>query len=132
MTSEAKIAANRRNAQRSMGPRTAPGKARVRRNALKHGLAARLLRDFGEAAEGERIAAAICASELDSIDREQAQIIAETQAALGQVRRIRAQIMEEPASAPFVDHLLRLERYEQRALSRRKRAVRMWLRDGGR
>lgn len=32
--------ANRRNAQRSTGPRTRSGKHRVRKNALKHGLAA--------------------------------------------------------------------------------------------
>jgi hypothetical protein len=38
MTSAAKIAANRRNAQRSTGPRSAAGKARTRYNALQHGL----------------------------------------------------------------------------------------------
>ena len=36
--SEAKLAANRRNAQRSCGPKTPAGKARSRCNALKHGL----------------------------------------------------------------------------------------------
>src|SRR5208337_1975394 len=36
----AQIEANRRNAQRSTGPKTDEGKARVRRNALKHGMAA--------------------------------------------------------------------------------------------
>jgi len=43
MTSEAQIEANRRNSQRSTGPRTEAGKARSRRNALRHGLAARTL-----------------------------------------------------------------------------------------
>ena len=38
MATEAQIAANRANAQRSTGPRTAQGKAVVARNALKHGL----------------------------------------------------------------------------------------------
>jgi len=39
--SEKKIAANRRNAKLSTGPKTLEGKERVARNALKHGLLAR-------------------------------------------------------------------------------------------
>jgi hypothetical protein len=38
MTSEKQIRANRRNAQKSTGPKTDEGKAEVRGNALKHGL----------------------------------------------------------------------------------------------
>src|SRR5581483_7383069 len=40
MRTAAQIAASRRNALRSTGPRTAAGKAICRRNALKHGLRA--------------------------------------------------------------------------------------------
>jgi hypothetical protein len=40
MATAAQIAANRRNAQRSTGPRTEEGKERARLNAIKHGLAA--------------------------------------------------------------------------------------------
>ena len=39
----AQIQANRRNAQRSTGPKTDEGKARVRRNAFKHGMTARTI-----------------------------------------------------------------------------------------
>ncbi len=41
MTTEAKILANRRNAQKSTGPRTIQGRAAISQNALKHGLYAR-------------------------------------------------------------------------------------------
>jgi len=38
MASQKQIDANRRNAERSTGPRTPEGKAIVKNNALKHGL----------------------------------------------------------------------------------------------
>ena len=41
--SEAKLEANRRNSQRSTGPRTTGGKDQSRRNAVKHGLRAESL-----------------------------------------------------------------------------------------
>ncbi|QDV37724.1 hypothetical protein [Tautonia plasticadhaerens] len=41
--SEKQVAANRRNALRSTGPRTAEGKLRSRRNGLAHGLAAQVV-----------------------------------------------------------------------------------------
>jgi hypothetical protein len=38
MATKAQIAANRRNARKSTGPRTTQGKARIRHNSLRHGL----------------------------------------------------------------------------------------------
>ena len=40
MTNPAQLAANRRNAQKSTGPKTAEGKAAASQNALRHGLTA--------------------------------------------------------------------------------------------
>ncbi len=42
MTTEAQVQANRKNAQKSTGPRTTEGKAAVSQNAVKHGFLSRL------------------------------------------------------------------------------------------
>jgi len=48
MISDAKLAANRRNAQKSTGPRTLSGKAIASMNAVKHGLCSRKPLVIGE------------------------------------------------------------------------------------
>jgi hypothetical protein len=48
MATAAQIAANRRNALKSTGPRTAAGKAVSCRNALRHGMTARATVVLGE------------------------------------------------------------------------------------
>jgi hypothetical protein len=48
MASEAQIAANRLNAQKSTGPKTAQGKAAVARNPLRHGMTAETVVLFDE------------------------------------------------------------------------------------
>jgi hypothetical protein len=145
MTSEAKIAANQRNAQRSTGPRTALAKARVRRNALRHGLAALMVQDPAIAAEVDHLATAICGKDADPMKREQALTIAQCEVALRRVRAARVDLIErmsqkaptqDPDVSPYastlgaisqsgLQQLLRLDRYERRALSRRSRAVRV-------
>src|SRR2546429_2861300 len=60
VTSERKSAANRRNARASTGPKTAAGKARVARNARRHGLNVPLAADPALSREVEALAQAIC------------------------------------------------------------------------
>ncbi len=48
MTTEAQTQANRANSQKSTGPRTPEGKAKVAQNALKHGLLAKQAVVVGE------------------------------------------------------------------------------------
>jgi hypothetical protein len=62
MTSERKIAANRRNSLRSTGPKTPQGKARVGENAVTHGLTTQRAVLRGEdAAEYEKLRADVFA-----------------------------------------------------------------------
>jgi len=143
MTSESKIAANRRNSRRSSGPRTPAGKLRVSRNALRHGLAAATLRDSGIAAEVDRLATAIGTENADAVQREQALIIAESEITLLRVRAVRTSIFEQMLLATgaadtqekseqllgrqragvigssHFEQLRRLERYERRAFPSR-------------
>jgi len=49
MASERQILANRRNAQKSTGPKTALGKKRSSKNAYNHGLSLPIPRGFNEA-----------------------------------------------------------------------------------
>ena len=76
MTSERKIAANRRNGQNSRGPRSAAGKAIASRNALRHGLAAIKYREPVAATDLENFAQALCDGDVDPALFEQAVAIA--------------------------------------------------------
>ena len=142
MTSQRKIEANRRNALRSTGARTRQGKARVRQNALRHGLATRVLKDLTISAEVERLANIIAGKNGNPSKFEEAIVIAETQLTLLKIRALRAELInnnssrlvaepvsgkqlhEQAAFLAAMPALLKLDRYERRALSRRERALR--------
>ena len=86
MASKEKIAANQRNARRSTGPRTARGKSRASRNALKHGLTMITLANPTFSSEIEEIAKAICGEDTSPQRYEQALTIAECEMAMQHVR----------------------------------------------
>jgi hypothetical protein len=88
MTSERRLAANRKNAKRSTGPRTARGKLRVRSNAVQHGLATTALRP-ALAINIQSMAKAICAESKSRLQFDQALSIAESELMLTKVRSAR-------------------------------------------
>ena len=133
MTETARALASRANARKSTGPRTPAGKSRARRNARRHGLTLPVLADPALAPEvdalARRIETSVAGAHLDARRHELACRIAEAVIDLKRVRTAKlplvAELVADPAraGAPLVQ-LLRLDRYERRALSRRKTAIR--------
>jgi hypothetical protein len=132
MTSPAKIRANRRNALKSTGPRTRAGKAIVACNALQHGLNLSAWCDSALAHEvvelAREIETSVTGAEADAVGHELACRIAE---AIIDMRRVRlaklplaTTLDADPGDRRALTQLWRLDRYEARAFSRRKRAIR--------
>jgi len=130
----ARARASRANARKSTGPKSAAGKARVgRRNARRHGLTLPVLADPAFAPEVGALARAIEGSvarvALDDHCRELACRIAEAQVDIARVRTAKLPLVVaidadiKHSAAPFRE-LERLDRYERRARSRHKAAVR--------
>jgi hypothetical protein len=103
MTSAKQIAANRKNAAKTTGPRTARGKLRSRSNALRHGLAAVALMSPAVSAEIKLLAQEFCSEPTSPLLYEQALIIAENQILLRMVRHARVAVLKRMrACAPAV------------------------------
>ena len=102
MTSETKRAANRRDAVRSTGPRSAAGKKRASQNALRHGLAISLRHDAATRAEIERMAKLICGDGASRLKHELALVIAESEIVLQRARMARVAIIERARNAAHV------------------------------
>ena len=141
MTTERAIRANRQNAQASTGPRTAAGRTRSAQNARKHGLAA-TDPNPDAAEETEHLATLIAGAHGgDAAILEAARAVAEAQVHLRRVQAFKDTLIREEVyaleaetstdnastllpTADLLQELARLERYERRAFSRRKSAVR--------
>ena len=142
MTSTRKIEANRKNARASTGPKTAQGRARLARNALRHGLSLPVGSDPVLCEEVESLAHKIARTEANVEIGELARRAAEAQIDLGRVRYARYRLLSDALSNPDYDsradsqqkfalilsrvakQLLAMDRYERRALVRRKVALR--------
>ncbi len=127
--SEKRIAANRANARRSTGPRTCQGKLRSSRNALRHGLSI----PIGRAPEFAQPIAEF-AQQLVGDDASAEELDLATKAAKGhfdvvRVRQSRERMFNREVSVDLLQNpgalkaLASLDRYEERATSRRKKAL---------
>ncbi|MGY8662704.1 hypothetical protein Q3C01_10080 [Bradyrhizobium sp. UFLA05-109] len=124
MASHRQIEANRRNATRSTGPRTAGGKSKSSQNAVRHGLARSVSSD---PAATENLAVAIASGLGPQIGSDAAVALARSKFALLRIRSLRhdmlAALLERPLPARL-QQLARLERYERAALVLQRRALR--------
>jgi hypothetical protein len=131
MSTDRQIAANRNNAKRSTGPRSKAGREASRSNARRHGLAIDIGSDPVFNDDIEKLADALSSGTQNV--RERARETAEAQLELLRIRRFRAWLFETlyraeaalpDGLAELNESLAKLERYERRAFSRRKRALR--------
>src|SRR5215471_16921522 len=94
MASEQQIAANRRNARNSTGPRSLAGKRRTSNNAYRHGLAAGVRASEGFANEMERLAHKIAGGSNSPIALAYARSAAEVSLDLARVRSMKVALIE--------------------------------------
>jgi hypothetical protein len=141
MTSTRKVRSNQKNARASTGPRSAQGKARASQNARQHGLSlsalvdpdhsaavkawARSLLGDSKSKELQAIALQIAAAQVDLLRVRQARHFALTRA-LTDASGADGPISAAEAVAKVASALIALDRYEKRALSRRKFAARIF------
>ena len=119
MASEKQIAANKRNAEKSSGPRTQTGKARSRMNALRHGLAAASINFTTGTADDNAFTDDSC---VDAMYQRLRQIEVERVKVLNDVHNLSAsQDLGKLHTA--VRRLAALERYSQRSHSKLKKHI---------
>jgi hypothetical protein len=123
MASEKQLRANRENAPRSSGPKTAVGRWRSSRNALRHGLSLPLSAD--PAASMAQMLVPERADDAQVMARVE---VAQAHAQLLRVAAVRSKLMAKldlaSANLKQLRPLAALDRYEPHALTRRRRATR--------
>jgi hypothetical protein len=122
MATERQIAANRANARRSTGPKTALGKMVSSRNSFRHGLSRPSRLDFAMSSKVHAIARALTSDEHWASAVE----FASAQLELLNIRAIRAAMLLgvdiEEMDTQKLRRLAALDRYERYSQTRRRRA----------
>jgi hypothetical protein len=103
MASERQIAANRRNARKSTGPRSGAGKKRASRNAHRHGLTLSITSAAAYAKQLDKLARQIAGDTEDSILLERARAIAQSELDLARVRRAKVALIERASAFGELD-----------------------------
>jgi hypothetical protein len=103
LTSDRKIRSNRENARVSTGPKTAQGRARAARNALRHALSLPVFSDPALSEEVEALAREIAGTSANAEIQELAHRIAEAQIDLRRVRCARHQFLTRKLADPCYD-----------------------------
>ena len=130
MTSERKRIANRNNAAKSTGPKSLAGKRRSRNNALRHGFAAASGGGL-ENAEEIRILSESLSQSVAGASVKAARDAACAEIGIIRIRKVRTAVrgklldilnLTDVESNALNESLRKLNDYERRAISRRKRA----------
>ena len=104
MTSDDKTKANRANARASTGPKTADGRARVARNALRHALSLPVCSNPALSEEMETLAREIAGPDANAETQDRARHVAEAQVDLRRVRYARHKLLSDALADPHYDN----------------------------
>jgi hypothetical protein len=94
MASERQIAANRRNARKSTGPRSGAGKNRSSRNAYRHGLTLSIASSAAVTKQLDKLIRKIAGDTKDPILLERARALAQAELDLARVRRAKVALID--------------------------------------
>jgi hypothetical protein len=103
MASDRQIAANRRNARKSTGPRSGKGKNRSSRNAYRHGLTLSITSAAAFAKQLDKLVREIAGDTKDATMLERARAIAQSELDLARVRRAKVALIERACAFGELD-----------------------------